>query len=214
MSSSEPDRAWRRRVEEVADLVVWIATARPATLGEGRLVCVDGRAGAGKSTLGAAVVARAARERSARLLHVDDLLAGWSGLPTVGHTLHECVLGPLRRGLPGEYRRYDWLRQELAEWCAVEPVDLLCVEGAGAWSAAYRDAVTTLVWVESPEELRLARAGAREEAPEGAPEGAWAPPWWADWRHDEDVLLARERTPDHADVVVESDADGVRVVLA
>lgn len=205
-SDSVPSPTWRRRLEEVADLVVWITTQQPPTLGGGRLVCVDGRAGAGKSTLGDAVVALASRDRSAALVHVDDLLHGWAGLADVARTLHECVMRPLGRGLPGEYRRYDWVRGEPGEWCAVEPVDLLCVEGVGSWSAEYGSAVTTLVWVESPETLRLARVGARE--------GGHEPWWWAGWRRDEDALLARENTPAHASVVVESGEDEVRVVLA
>ena len=92
---------WRRRVTDVAELVVWVSTLRPATLGAGRLVCVDGRAGAGKSTLGDAVVVAAAELGTARMVHTDDLLAGWSGLAALGPTLAEGLVAPLTAGRPG-----------------------------------------------------------------------------------------------------------------
>ena len=61
---------------ETADRVVALALARPPTLGDGRLVCVDGPAGSGKTTLAAGIAART----GAPVLHMDDLYPGWSGL--------------------------------------------------------------------------------------------------------------------------------------
>jgi Holliday junction resolvasome RuvABC ATP-dependent DNA helicase subunit len=61
---------------EVAALVVSLAAAREPTLGATRLVCIDGPAGSGKTTLGTLVAASV----GAQLVHGDDLMAGWSGL--------------------------------------------------------------------------------------------------------------------------------------
>ena len=60
-----------------------LAAARPATLGTGRLVCVDGPAGSGKTTLGAELAERT----GAQLVHGDDLMEGWRGLDAVGRQL-------------------------------------------------------------------------------------------------------------------------------
>ena len=57
---------------------VLAACRRPATLGGGRLLCIDGPSGAGKSTLAAAV---AAREPAALVIATDSMLEGWAGLP-------------------------------------------------------------------------------------------------------------------------------------
>lgn len=197
---------WRRRVTDVAELVVWVSTLRPATLAAGRLVCVDGRAGAGKSTLGDAVVAAAAALGTARLVHTDDLLAGWSGLAALGQTLAEGLVAPLTAGRPGTYRRYDWLQERFAETLTVDPVDTLVLEGVGSWSPAYADAVTTLVWVDAPRDLRLQRGLERDG--EGMRER------WLTWLDDEEKHFLHAGTQAHADVLVDgSGASDQTVVL-
>ena len=55
--------------DEVADRVM----AAPPTLGDGRLVCVDGPAGSGKTTLAAAL---ADVVPGAHVIHCDELLHG------------------------------------------------------------------------------------------------------------------------------------------
>ena len=89
---------------DVAALVLDLASARPATVGEGRLVCLDGPAGSGKTTLGAQLADRT----GAHLIHGDDLMAGWRGLDAVGSQLAD-LLSAMAEGRPGSYEHYDWL---------------------------------------------------------------------------------------------------------
>ncbi len=186
---------WRRLVARVAELVVRETSARPVTLGDGRLVCVDGPAGSGKSTLGRAVQEAASAAGTSDLVHLDDLLDGWSGLDRVSETLERDVLTPLSQGLPGRYRRYDWHRERFAEELVVEPVDLLVVEGVGSGASSYSSWITTLVWVEAPADVRMHRGVARD--------GETLLPQWVRWMADEAALFARERTRERADVRVD-----------
>ena len=80
-----------------AVLLLELARSRPPTLGAGRLVCVDGPAGSGKTTLAAAVAALAPRRT---LVHIDDLYDGWDGLPGVGRPARHAAAaaGPGRAG--------------------------------------------------------------------------------------------------------------------
>lgn len=202
---SDPEVS-HRRMRDVAELVVWTASMRPATLGAGRLVCIDGPAGSGKSTLGRAVLAEASTSGSAALVHLDDLLEGWGGLATVSSILDHDVLAALREGRAGHYRRYDWHEERFTETCTVPPVDLLVVEGVGSGAASYASSITTLVWVEAPSELRLARGIERD--------GEALLPQWQRWMTDEEALFARERTRDRAHLVVDGTGEGhVAVVL-
>jgi uridine kinase len=201
---SGPD-PWRRRVRDVADLVLWTALMRGPTLGTSRLVCIDGLAGSGKSTLGEAVRDLAAETGSSALVHLDDLLDGWDGLPQVAETLHRDVLVPLGEGRAGHYRRYDWHLGRFAEQRVVEPVDLLVVEGVGSGASAYASLVTTLVWVDAPAELRLTRGIARD--------GEALRPQWLRWTAAEDALFRRERTRERADVIVDGTGEADEAVV-
>lgn len=164
--------------------------ARPPTLGEGRLVCIDGPAGSGKTTLAAAVAGLAV---GAAVIHTDDLLEGWSGLPGLAASL-EALLRPLATGRPGCWRRWDWLADGWAETREVAPTDLLVLEGVGSGATAYQELIGCLVWVEAPGPLRLARGLARD--------GERLRGEWQRWMLDEERLHARERTRERADLLV------------
>jgi uridine kinase len=166
--------------------------ARPATLGNGRLLCIDGPSGAGKTTL-ATAVARLARQ--ARVVHMDALYDGWDGLPRVDEQL-ETLLVPLARGEAGSYRRYDWHAGRYAGRIAVPPRPLLVLEGVGSWSPAYAPLVTLLVWVDAAPAERMSRAVARDGFAMAGHLRAWAE---AERQH-----FARTGTRRHADVVVDA----------
>jgi uridine kinase len=174
-----------------ADRVLELARARPATLGEGRLVCVDGPAGSGKTTLGAEIASLAG---GAAVVHMDDLFEGWRGLARVDEQL-TTLLRPLAVGFSGSYRRWDWPGNAWAETILVPPAPLLVVEGVGSGSSAHADLITVLAWVEVPFELRMVRGRERD--------GAGVTDHWRQWADDEQVLFERERTRERADVVLD-----------
>jgi chloramphenicol 3-O-phosphotransferase len=173
-----------------AEEILALAGSRGATLGAGRLICLDGPAGSGKTTLAAAL---AQHGSEVRVVHMDDLYDGWDGLPRVARQL-ETVLGPLGQGRVGRYRRYDWLAGGFAETVVVPPSPWLVIEGVGAGLAAYADLHTVLVWVTAPEDLRRRRWRERE--------GSDA--WWDHWRAAEQRHFAADATIDRADLLVET----------
>lgn len=177
---------------EPARRLLDLARSRPATLGAGRLVCVDGPAGSGKTTLARAVAALAP---GTTVIHMDDLYDGWDGLPLIAGQLTS-LLEPLARGEAGRYRRYDWVAGRYAETVTVAPGDLLVVEGVGSGVTGVAHLVTVLAWVEAPKELRLQRGLARD--------GEAARPHWERWQVDEQALFSRERTRERADLVVDT----------
>lgn len=170
--------------------VLGLTLARPATLGAGRLVCVDGPSGSGKTTLADALGLLAP---DAVVLRTDEMLEGWSGLSGLRSSVHG-LLEPLSRGEAGSWRRWDWHAGAWAETRMVEPCDLLVLEGVGSWSTYVARWVTTLVWLEASRDVRMRRGIERD--------GDDFAPYWEQWARDEDAVFARDRTRDRADVVL------------
>jgi cytidylate kinase len=140
-----------------AERVLELVDDRSPTLGHGRLICVDGPAGSGKTTLAAEIAALT----GAPVVHMDNLYEGWGGLPRVGEQLDR-LLRPLSRNRPGSYRRWDWYADRWAEVVVVRPAPLLVLEGVGSGSRSHAGLITVLVWVEAPAHLRLERGLARD----------------------------------------------------
>lgn len=189
--------------------------ATPPRLGRVRLVCVDGPAGSGKTTLAGRLVralepAPAAGGRSpaasppdrsrAVVLHLDDLYEGWAGLDGVWDRLAEQVLDPLATGSPGRYQRYDWGAGRFAEWVDVPVPDVLVVEGCGSAPRAADGRTVLVVWVEAPTAVRFRRGLDRD--------GEALRAEWERWMDLEAAHFAREGTRARADVVV----DGTRTL--
>lgn len=192
-SRSTPERSPAATLLQSVRAVLALVFERRATLGRTRLVCVDGPAGSGKTTFANALVQAAGEDGvSAAVVHMDDVYEGWSGLREGGPRVHRQIVEPLAAGRSGAYRRYDWILDRYAEELLVPPTDLLVVEGVGSGHLGFADAITLLVWVEAPRELRLRRGLDRD--------GEAMLPHWLAWTTEEDVLHEQERTRERADV--------------
>lgn len=177
-------------------VVIELALARRPTLGTGRLVCVEGPAGSGKTTLATAIAAGAPADLGlVPVVHMDDLYEGWSGLGAVERQV-ATLLRPLAAGRPGRYRRYDWIEDRWAETVEVLPAPLLVLEGVGAGARAHMDLCTVLVHVTAPDPLRLRRGLVRD--------GAAAREHWLRWMIEEQEMFAQEGPAGRADVTVET----------
>ncbi|CCH20879.1 uridine kinase family protein [Micromonospora lupini] len=172
--------------------------AAPARLGRTRLVAIDGPSGAGKSRFAAHLADALAALPGGRppVVHTDDLLDGWDDQLTFWPRLDAGVLTPLRRGQPGAYRRYSWVRRCFLPRPVPLPVPpVLIVEGVSAARAVVRPELTLAVFVTAPAPLRLARAVERD-GPEILPE-------LRRWHAGERAHFAADDTAARADLVVD-----------
>lgn len=182
-------------LEDAAREALERCLAAPPTLGAGRLVCVDGKSGSGKTTFAGMLRRAVPAGTSVRVVAMDALYPGWGGLATGVRRVGRDLLAPLAAGRPGCYRRYDWHAGRETDLVEVAPVDLLVLEGVGAGGgASFGPWTTLLVWVEAGRDVRTGRA-LRRDGPGTEPElRAW-------WRQ-EDAWFAEHRTRDRADLLV------------
>lgn len=172
----------------------------PPRAGRTRVLAIDGRSGSGKSTLSGPL----AGELAAPLVKLEDLYGGWDGLQHGIDLLVTEVLEPLATGRAALVPRFDWV---LDRWGDPEPLpvpDLLVVEGVGAGARRAARYESVVVWMEVATPVRKKRAIGRDGADYAAN--------WERWAVQEDRMLAREATPERADVVlVPGTAPGWRI---
>ncbi len=186
----------------VAELTERVRTA-PARLGDVRLVCIDGPAGSGKTTVAGRL--GAALGEDAALVHLEDLYAGWT-LTGAAARLGAGVLRPLAGGRTGACHRSDWA----AGRCAGEPTPVpvrpvLLVEGCGSSPRSLDPWTTLRLWVEAPATLRLARGLSRD--------GVDLEPEWRRWQLTEAAEFAREGTRARADLRLDGARPGAALIL-
>ncbi len=179
--------------ECVPEIVARILAAAPRC-GSTCLVCIDGPAGSGKTTLAAAL---ASALGGAPLVHMDDLYEGWDqvlGAPLAARVEAWLLVG-WASGLPGVHPRFDWAAGRYAEWVTVPPAPVVVLEGCASGSALIRERASLVVWVEAPPDVRLQRGLERD--------GPAMEAQWRDWQSREEVHFADDGTRSAADVVVD-----------
>jgi uridine kinase len=150
-------------------------------------VIIDGRSGAGKTSLARLLVSRWPHAGRVQLVALDSIYPGWDGLASGVQIAQEHVLRPHARGIIGVWQRWDWENSARAEAHAVDPALPLIVEGAGALTAETARLADIRVWVNSPAASRRYRALARD--------GETYRPHWERWARQEETHIASD-TPE------------------
>ncbi|GAA5208433.1 hypothetical protein [Microbacterium kyungheense] len=183
--SSAPSRSDADPVaSSLALAVAHLTTAIEQVAASNPVVLIDGRSGAGKSSLARALVSRWPLRGRVQLVALDSLYPGWDGLDDGVELARELILTPHARGIVGVWQRWDWTTAEPAEAHAVDPSLPLIVEGAGLLTPATARLGDVRVWLESPAASRKNRALARD--------GDAFRPHWDRWARQEQRHVERD----------------------
>ena len=164
------------------------------------IIAVDGRSGAGKTTLAIELAARLRAHHRVSLFHLEDIYPGWDGLAAGVERYVTTVLTPLSRGEAATWTSWDWANHYDGDTRVTLPAEIVIVEGVGAAAEAARPLLDAVIWAESPDDVRRTRALGRD--------GATYEPYWDRWAAQEEEWLGRDDVPGHADVRVLNLADG------
>lgn len=162
------------------------------------LLAVDGRSGAGKTSLALEVAALLRPHLDVEVFHLDSVYPGWDGLAPALTAYAADVVAPLAAGRTAEWTWWDWERDAPGARGSTRPADVVVLEGVGAGTLAARGHLDALVWVDLAEGERRRRALERD--------GLTFAPHWDRWAAQEDAYLASDDPAAHAAITVDSSA--------
>ncbi|WP_279366855.1 hypothetical protein [Microbacterium testaceum] len=193
--SSAPSRSNAGPVADALTAALAAVSARIVAVGAANpVVALDGRSGAGKSSLARRLVAAWPGRGRVQLVALDDVYPGWDGLAEGVEYARRVILSPHARGLIGVWERWDWEASARADAYAVDPSLPLVVEGSGLLTPEVARLADVSVWVDAPPASRKARALDRD--------GDTYRPHWDRWAAQEDRHLEAHHPERLADLVV------------
>jgi len=156
------------------------------------IVVIDGRAGSGKSTLAAALQNALFLEGESlpRLIHMEDLYEGWTGLAQGAEYLQRIILMPLFGNKTASWQEYNWELNQRDRWREFSGGTPLIIEGCGSLNRYTASVSNITVWLDVPEEIRRARWLARD--------GHAFDEYFDSWAAQELDFIAREKSPEWA----------------
>ncbi|MFQ4148656.1 aminodeoxychorismate synthase component I [Arthrobacter sp. LAPM80] len=148
------------------------------------IIAVDGRSGAGKTTVAVELAALLRRHRTVSLFHLEDIYPGWDGLAGGIERYIDSVLRPLHKGLPATWTSWDWTAENDGASRTTEAAEVVLVEGVGSSHGRAASFLDAVIWVDAPARTRKRRALERD--------GDTFAPFWDRWADQEERLLGED----------------------
>ena len=157
---------------DVAAIATRVLSGAPE-VGATRLVCIDGPAGSGKTSLATALVGvLEPLVGEVTVVHGDDLDEGWAvvageedralAFGVLARRLAASLLTPWARGEHGEHPVWDWYSGARTAPRVLAAPAVAVLEGVGLAAAPLRAQATLSIWVSAGPRTRLDRVLARD----------------------------------------------------
>lgn len=135
----------------------------PPRCGSTHIIAIDGRAGAGKTTLANELSLALSLHRKVTVIHLDEIYAGWD--LALSDALTESLLQILKSITAGNmvtFPIYDWAWEQFDSTREISPCDLIIFEGVGSAQRVVRDLATVTIWLDIDPQTGLERVLGRD----------------------------------------------------
>jgi uridine kinase len=163
------------------------------------LIAIDGRAGAGKTTLAASFFEELSADKTVAVIHMDDLYDGWENALSerLTQTL-ESIVKSHQSKVAFEIDIFNWQSMSFDSKRVIHPVDILILEGVGAGQKVVRDAGATLYWLDIDAEVGIQRVLNRD--------GNQIATQMKQWQIAQEIHFLRDKTRENAEHIQSSPA--------
>ena len=163
------------------------------------LIAIDGRAGAGKTTLAASFFEELSADKTVAVIHMDDLYDGWENALSerLTQTL-ESIVKSHQSKVAIEIDIFNWQSMSFDSKRVIHPVDILILEGVGAGQKVVRDAGATLYWLDIDAEVGIQRVLNRD--------GNQIASQMKQWQIAQEIHFLRDKTRENAEHIQSSPA--------
>ncbi|CAN2240966.1 Udk Uridine kinase [Candidatus Planktophila vernalis] len=163
------------------------------------LIAIDGRAGAGKTTLAASFYEELSADKTVAVIHMDDLYDGWENALSehLTQTL-ESIVKSHQSKVAFEIDIFNWKSMSFDSKRVIHPVDILILEGVGAGQKVVRDAAATLYWLDIDAEVGIQRVLNRD--------GNQIASQMKQWQIAQEIHFLRDKTRENAEHIQSSPA--------
>jgi hypothetical protein len=147
------------QVIKLSDVLRRLRAASPGVIGRPRVIAIDGRGGAGKSTV---VERLRVVVPASAVVHTDDI--AWNhAFFDWGGVLVENILRPLYRGEAVEFRPPAWIEHDRPGVIRIPAdVDIVWVEGTGIIRHEFAPWIDASIWMQGDLEEQESRLVARD----------------------------------------------------
>lgn len=124
--------------------------------GDSKLICIDGPAGSGKTTLAKNIQKHLDKSF---IIHMDEIYDGWENAlnKKLVSNVQEWIISPMKNNQPIKYKKYDWYQEERKESVHINDYNFIILEGVGAASLGVREESSLALWIEGRQEILLKR---------------------------------------------------------
>ncbi|MEI6811308.1 MAG: hypothetical protein WCK72_00865 [Actinomycetes bacterium] len=167
----------------------------PPRCGTTRVIAIDGRAGAGKTTLAHELFLAFSTQMHVSVLGMDEIYHGWDDAlgNSLKHTLSS-LLEDLGQNSASQVPIYNWSSACLDSARIINPCDLLILEGVGSAQQIVREFTLATIWLDIDPSIGLQRVIDRD--------GELISSQMQRWQQEEVRHFSHDKTRENADFVL------------